>query len=115
MAVTAPSSLERPAQLAAGKDADHAASDLEDELVVAPPEAAFELVRSDDEAVLTRPDMEEQRLDGRIVGAKEHLLQPVVELAAIESSGDDAGDERRAGCAGEQDEHRAADQAQQRL
>src|SRR5581483_1071814 len=109
------SSLERRSQLAADEDADRAVAEVEDELAVAPPEGAPELVRSDDEAVLTRADVEEQRLDGGVVGAKQHLLQARVELASVEPPRDDPGDERSLVGAREQDEHRAADQAQQRL
>jgi hypothetical protein len=56
--------------------------------------------------------VEEQRLDRRVVAAKQNLLQTPVELAPVEPPGDDPGDERRPVRAGEQDENRAADQTQ---
>src|SRR5690242_3698082 len=106
------SSFERLAELATGDDAYRAAAEVQDELAVASPEAALEIVWSEYETALPRADVEEQRLDLRVVAAQQHLLQPRVQLAAVEPARQHPSDERRPIRAGEQDEHRAADQAE---
>jgi hypothetical protein len=88
---------------------------MNDKLVVALPEAALELVRPYHESVLARPDVEEQRLHGRVIPSEQNILQTGVEFAPVEPSGDDPGDEWRPVRAGEQDENRPADQTQQRF
>src|SRR5579862_2506735 len=109
------SPLERLPQLASNENAHRAAAELDHELIVAVPEAAFELIRPDDKPGLSRTDVKEQRLDRRIVGAKQYLLQTLIELAAVKPPRDDARDERRPVDAREQHEHRPPDQAEQRL
>src|SRR5439155_25436009 len=67
-------------------------------------------VGSKDEPRLARADMEEQRLDLHVVVAQQHLLQALVELAAVEAAGDDPRHERRSGGAGEEHQHLPPDQ-----
>lgn len=66
---------------------------MDDELVVAVPKPAFELVRPDNEPVLTGADMEEKSLDCLVVGTEENRLQSVVEFTPVEPSGNDPRNE----------------------
>jgi len=68
---------------------------VQDELIVVSPEAALELVCSDDEPGLARPDVKEECLGRSVVRTQDDFLQPFVELASVESPGDDSRDERR--------------------
>src|SRR5581483_9825884 len=106
--------MERFAELALGEHRHRAFPEVDRQLVAALPERARELVGPEDEAALARAHVEEERLDDLRVRAQQQLLKPLVRLAAIEPSRDDAGDERRRRGAGEEDEHLAADEREQR-
>jgi hypothetical protein len=87
---------------------------MDRQLLVGLPERALELIGPQHEAALAGADVEEQCLDeGRIV-AEEQLLEPLVQLAAVETAGDDTCDERRCTGSGEKDEHVATDEREQR-
>jgi hypothetical protein len=78
------SSLERLSELAAREHAHRAAAEMDDEMTVAVPKAALELVGPDHKPAFARADVKEQRLDLRVVAAKQDVLQSLVELPAVE-------------------------------
>ena len=82
------SSLERPSELAAWEHDDRTDYRDEGRGVPGPARSRVEIVRPDHEPTLPRADVE-NNVRPRTVAPQQHLLQPLVELAALEPEPDD--------------------------